>query len=102
MKCPINRNNNKFRAIFCDIKKALVRTWKEPFLYLLLGSVLLVQNIQGSIPILLIWVFAILVFYMIKHYVFVKSVVEEAPEATASDTNTDNSDNNESGTQKNT
>ena len=87
MPCPINTNNNKFKAIFCDIKKALMRTWKEPFLYLLLGSVLLTQNIKGSIPVLLIWVFAILVFYMIKHYFFVKpstpEVVTETDEASS-------------------
>ena len=104
MSCPIN--NNKFRAIFCDIKKALMRTWKEPFLYLLLGSVLLVQNIQGAIPILLIWVFAILVFYMVKHYFFVKPPAPEVdtqPEATPSvapapDNNTERATDNNSNT----
>ena len=90
MKCPINTNNNKCRAIFCDIKKSLVRVWKEPFLYLLLGAVLLVQNIQGAIPIILIWVFAILIFYMVKHYFFVKPKDKNEAQQAPADDSSDN------------
>jgi len=78
MQCPINQNNNKFRAIFCDIKQSLCRLKKEPLLYLLFGTVLLLQNIHGLIYTLLSWVFFTFVFYAVKHYFFVKPPVPEA------------------------
>lgn len=66
MQCIKNKEN--FYRVLHDIAKSISRVWREPLLFLLLLTLVLVHSVKKFLLIFIIWSIFIFIFYAIVNY----------------------------------